>query len=69
MFMPNSEEVYEARWFASGLDISEQTDTVNVNDLHAANVAACMGAMAQHFNEDKEHWEAIGYLHDYDYKK
>ena len=37
--------------------------------LHAANVAACMGAMAQHFNEDKEHWEAIGYLHDYDYEK
>lgn len=32
MFMPNSEEFYEARWFASGLDISEQTDTVNVND-------------------------------------
>jgi len=38
-------------------------------ELHAANVAACMGAMAQHFNEDKEHWEAIGYLHDYDYEK
>lgn len=37
--------------------------------LHAANVAACMGAMAEHFGEDKEHWEAVGYLHDYDYEK
>lgn len=37
--------------------------------LHAANVAACMGAMADHFGEEKEHWEAVGYLHDYDYEK
>ena len=37
--------------------------------LHAANVAACMGAMAEHFGADKEHWEAVGYLHDYDYEK
>lgn len=36
--------------------------------LHAANVSACMGAMAEHFGEDKEHWEAVGYLHDYDYQ-
>lgn len=37
--------------------------------LHAANVAACMGAMAEHFGADKEHWEAVGFLHDYDYEK
>lgn len=37
--------------------------------LHAANVSACMGAMAEHFGEDPEHWEAVGYLHDYDYEK
>ncbi len=37
--------------------------------LHAANVSACMGAMADYFGEDKEHWEAVGYLHDYDYEK
>ena len=37
--------------------------------IHAANVAACMGAMAVHFGEDKEHLEAVGYLHDYDYEK
>ena len=37
--------------------------------LHAANVAACMGAMAEHFGGDREHWEAVGYLHDYDYQQ
>lgn len=40
--------------------------------LHAANVSACMGAMAKHFGADEqevEHWEAVGYLHDYDYEK
>ena len=37
--------------------------------LHAANVSAAMGAMAEHFGADKEHWQAIGYLHDYDYEK
>lgn len=36
--------------------------------LHAANVSACMGAMAEHFGEDPEHWEAVGYLHDYYYQ-
>ncbi len=28
-----------------------------------------MGAMARHFGADPEHWEAIGYLHDYDYQQ
>lgn len=37
--------------------------------LHAANVSAAMGAMAEHFNADREHWEAVGWLHDYDYEK
>ena len=37
--------------------------------IHALNVSYAMGAMAEHFGEDKEHWEAIGYLHDYDYEK
>ena len=37
--------------------------------IHATNVMAAMGAMAEHFGEDKEHWMAIGYLHDYDYEK
>ncbi len=36
---------------------------------HAAAVSAAMGAMAEHFGADKEHWEAIGYLHDVDYEK
>lgn len=37
--------------------------------LHAANVSAAMGAMADCFGEDKDHWQAVGYLHDYDYEK
>ena len=36
---------------------------------HCTNVMAAMGAMAEHFGEDKEHWMAVGYLHDYDYEK
>ena len=37
--------------------------------LHAKNVSAAMGGMAEFFGADKAHWEAIGYLHDYDYEK
>ena len=37
--------------------------------LHAKNVCYAMGAMARHFGEDEEHWQAIGMLHDYDYEK
>lgn len=36
---------------------------------HATAVMAAMGAMAEHLGEDREHWMAIGYLHDYDYEK
>lgn len=36
---------------------------------HALAVSAAMGAMAEHFGEDKAHWQAIGYLHDVDYEK
>ena len=37
--------------------------------IHAKNVMYAMGAMAEHFGEDREHWEAVGLLHDYDYEK
>lgn len=37
--------------------------------LHAKNVMYAMGAMAEHFGQDREHWMAVGYLHDYDYEK
>ncbi len=37
--------------------------------LHEKNVCYAMGAMARHFGEDEEHWQAIGMLHDYDYEK
>ena len=36
---------------------------------HALSVSAAMGAMAEHFGGDKEYWQAVGYLHDYDYEK
>ena len=37
--------------------------------IHAKNVSYAMGAMAEHFGEDVEHWQAVGILHDYDYEK
>ena len=37
--------------------------------IHALNVCYAMGAMAKHFGEDEEHWQAVGMLHDYDYEK
>lgn len=36
--------------------------------LHALAVSAAMGAMAEHFGADADHWRAIGYLHDVDYQ-
>ena len=36
--------------------------------IHEKNVCYAMGAMARHFGEDEEHWQAIGMLHDYDYE-
>jgi predicted hydrolase (HD superfamily) len=50
----------------------ELNDTQVTEDhlrLHAKNVMYAMGAMADYFKEDREHWMAIGYLHDYDYEK
>lgn len=37
--------------------------------IHALNVCYAMGAMAEHFGEDPEHWKAVGMLHDYDYQQ
>ena len=37
--------------------------------LHSKNVSYAMGGMAKYFGEDVEHWQAVGYLHDYDYEK
>lgn len=36
---------------------------------HAIGVSACMGAMAVHFGADAEYWQAVGYLHDYDFEQ
>ena len=37
--------------------------------IHSKNVMYAMGAMADRFGADREHWMAVGYLHDYDYEK
>ena len=37
--------------------------------IHAAAVSGAMGALAEHFGKNKEHWSAIGYLHDVDFEK
>ncbi len=36
---------------------------------HSLAVSAAMGAMAEFFNADIEHWQAIGYIHDIDFEK
>lgn len=36
---------------------------------HALAVSAAMGAMAKHYGEDIAYWEAVGFLHDYDYEQ
>ena len=55
------------------LDEARRLNDTMVTDehliIHALNVCYAMGAMAEHFGEDKEHWEAIGILHDYDYQQ
>ncbi len=73
-------DVIIAKLFRNGLEASMLTleRAKELNDsmvkeehliIHARNVMAAMGAMAEHFGEDKEYWMAIGYLHDYDYEK
>ena len=37
--------------------------------IHAKNVCYAIGAMAEYFGENVEHWQAVGMLHDYDYEK
>ena len=37
--------------------------------IHSKNVCYAMGAMAAHFGEDADHWQAVGLLHDYDYQQ
>ena len=52
---------------AKELNVSQVTEEHLI--IHAKNVMYAMGAMADHFGEDRVHWMAIGYLHDYDYEK
>ena len=47
----------------------EKTTTEHHLIVHATAVMAAMGGMAAHFGEDVGHWQAVGYLHDYDYEQ
>ena len=55
------------------MDKAERLIRANVTEAHlfthALAVSSAMGAMAHHFDEDKAHWQAVGYLHDVDYEK
>ena len=37
--------------------------------IHSLKVCYAMGAMAKHFGEDVDHWQGVGYLHDFDYQE
>lgn len=50
-------------------ELNDSMVTENHLRIHALNVSYAMGAMARHFGENAEHWEAVGLLHDYDYEK
>lgn len=50
-------------------ELLNSTTTQDHLFLHAKNVSVAMGGMATHFGQDKEHWMAIGHLHDYDYEQ
>ena len=51
------------------IELNNTTVTQEHLLIHAKNVCYAMGAMAAHFGEDVEHWQAIGMLHDYDYEQ
>ena len=50
-------------------EINAQAVTEHSLIIHSLNVMAAMGGMAEHFGEDRDHWMAVGYLHDYDYQQ
>ena len=54
------------------LELAKQLNDSAVTEehlrIHALNVSYAMGAMAAHFGESVEYWQAIGLLHDYDYQ-
>ena len=48
----------------------DYTDSVDVSrKLFPEMPSHSLDAMAEHFGADQEHWEAVGWLHDYDYEK
>ena len=57
---------------AMGLELKRQQANIELiasENFVSPAVMAAMGGMAQHFGEDVSHWQAVGYLHDYDYEQ
>ena len=50
-------------------ELLAQTTTEGHLFEHALGVSACMGALARHFGADEAYWQAVGYLHDYDFEQ
>lgn len=50
-------------------ELLAQTTTEKHLLQHALAVSAAMGAMAKHCGEDESYWQAVGFLHDYDYQQ
>ena len=55
--------------FERAKELNDSAITEEHLKIHALNVCYAMGAMAEHFGEDKDHWMAVGILHDYDYEQ
>ena len=50
-------------------ELLAQTTTEGHLFEHALGGSACMGALARHFGADEAYWQAVGYLHDYDFEQ
>ncbi len=50
-------------------ELIKETTTAPHLVAHALAVSVAMGAMAEHFSEDVDYWQAVGMLHDYDYEQ
>jgi predicted hydrolase (HD superfamily) len=65
----NKKEIYDMLTMEQAKALLNTTTSEEHLLLHAKNVSVALGGMAEHFGQDKAHWEAIGYLHDYDYEQ
>ena len=69
MLIRNKTEVITMLTLEKAKELNKDAVTQENLVIHSLNVCYAMGAMAKHFGEDEEHWQAVGYLHDFDYEK